>query len=142
MDVVKLIIEKVRVEAKVPEKSTPGSANYDVYACTNVKVFPGSTEVIPTGWKMQVSPAFKICFYPRSGLASRGITIPNSPAQIDSDYRDEVGVIIQNKSDKVFVIFPGMRICQMNVEQVNIIEFQEGEVDGNSRGGGFGSTGN
>jgi len=81
---------------------------------------------------------------PRSGLALKhGITLPNSPGTIDSDYRGPLGVIVLNAGQAPFEIAHGMRIAQMVVAPVVVAEFQlDQELSETSRGtGGFGSTG-
>jgi dUTP pyrophosphatase len=85
---------------------------------------------------------------PRSGYASRGITVSNSPGTIDPDYRGEGGALIQNfstdKSD--FHISHNMRIVQLLfavavMPQFTIVD-QHSELGETRRGaGGFGSTG-
>ena len=91
---------------------------------------------MPEGYECQIRP--------RSGLALRhGITLPNTPATIDSDYRGEVKVILVNLGTEPFEVTRGMRIAQMVIARVEAVEFQAvAELPASSRGaGGFGSTG-
>ena len=80
---------------------------------------------------------------PRSGLASRGITVANSPGTVDSDYRGEIKVLIHNLSTDVFDINAGDRIAQMVIAPVIHAEWDVVDsLDDTERGaGGFGSTG-
>ena len=81
---------------------------------------------------------------PRSGLAARhGITLPNSPATIDSDYRGEVRVILQNLGAEPFVVERGARIAQFVLQRVPRVAWEEaGQLSSSARGlGGFGHTG-
>jgi dUTP pyrophosphatase len=96
----------------------------------------GFSFAIPSGYEMQVRP--------RSGLALKhGVTLPNTPATIDSDYRGELMVAMINLGTESFVISRGMRIAQLvlaRVEGPALVEVAELPVT--VRGtGGFGSTG-
>lgn len=75
--------------------------------------------------------------------AEHGITLPNTPATIDSDYRGEVMVALVNLGREPFEVTRGMRIAQMVIARVERVEFAEVEaLPDSARGdGGFGSTG-
>jgi dUTP pyrophosphatase len=91
---------------------------------------------VPTGYEGQVRP--------RSGLALRhGIVLPNSPGTIDSDYRGEVKVILQNTGDEPFTVRRGDRIAQLVIAPVADAVWEErASLDETHRGeGGFGSSG-
>jgi dUTP pyrophosphatase len=97
-----------------------------------------------TGLAIAVPEGFECQVRPRSGLALRhGITLANSPATIDSDYRGELQVVLVNLGAEPFEITRGMRIAQMIFARVERVEFREvSELPGSERGqGGFGSTG-
>lgn len=97
-----------------------------------------------TGLAIAVPDGFECQVRPRSGLALRhGITLANSPATIDSDYRGELQVVLVNLGAKPFEVTRGMRIAQMVFARVERVEFREvEELPGSVRGqGGFGSTG-
>jgi dUTP pyrophosphatase len=91
---------------------------------------------VPEGYECQIRP--------RSGLALRhGITLPNTPATIDSDYRGELMVALVNLGAEPFEVTRGMRIAQMVVARVERVAFKPvAELPPSGRGsGGFGSTG-
>jgi dUTP pyrophosphatase len=91
---------------------------------------------IPEGFEVQIRP--------RSGLALRhGITLPNTPATIDSDYRGELKIALVNLGTEAFEVTRGMRIAQLLVARVEPAEFRAvEELPPSGRGeGGFGSTG-
>jgi dUTP pyrophosphatase len=93
---------------------------------------------------MAVPFGYEIQLRPRSGLALKhGITLPNTPATIDSDYRGELQVILINHGTEPFVIHRGDRIAQLLVQRVEPVEFREVDaLPESGRGaGGFGSTG-
>jgi dUTP pyrophosphatase len=91
-----------------------------------------------------IPPGFEIQIRPRSGLAwKHGITLPNTPATIDSDYRGELKVALINLGTVPFRVTRGMRIAQMVVSRVEPAEFAlVSALSPTGRGeGGFGSTG-
>jgi dUTP pyrophosphatase len=91
---------------------------------------------------MQLDAGYEGQVRPRSGLATRGITIPNSPGTIDSDFRLEVKVILRNEGSEPFRIAHGDRIAQMVIAAVARVSLAEvEELTETSRTGGFGSTG-
>ena len=97
-----------------------------------------------TGFAIAVPEGYECQIRPRSGLALRhGITLPNTPATIDSDYRGELMVALVNLGAEAFEVTRGMRIAQMVVARVERVEFQPvAELPPSGRGGGgFGSTG-
>jgi len=72
-----------------------------------------------------------------------GITIPNAPGTIDSDYRGPLGVILMNLGTEPFHIAHGDRIAQMVIAPVVQAAFEvAADLSDTARGaGGFGSTG-
>lgn len=97
-----------------------------------------------TGLAIAVPEGYECQIRPRSGLAlQHGITLPNTPATIDSDYRGELKVILVNLGTERFEVTRGMRIAQMVIARVEQVEFRTvEELPVSSRGaGGFGSTG-
>ena len=131
---------------EIPQYQTTGAAGMDVRAAVSepIVLAPLQRAAIPTGIKMAIPTGFEVQVRPRSGLAFRnGISIPNSPGTIDSDYRGEVKVLLINLGSEDFTITRGMRIAQLVVARVIQAELimvsSLGETD---RGeGGFGSTG-
>lgn len=130
----------------LPSYETHGAAGMDVRAAVeqSLTLARGDIALVPTGFAIEVPQGFEMQVRPRSGLAAKhGITLPNSPATIDSDYRGEVRVIVQNLGPEPFVIERGMRIAQMVLQRVPRVEWVESdELTATSReGGGFGHTG-
>ena len=131
-----------------PAYETAGSAGMDLRAAVPedapVTLAPGARALVPTGLKIALDPGWEAQIRPRSGLALKhGISSPNTPGTIDSDYRGEVGVILINLGQEPFVIRRGDRIAQMviaAVAQATVVEVDS--LDDTARGaGGFGSTG-
>lgn len=132
----------------LPAYETPGSAGMDLRAAVPedapITLEPGARVLVPTGLKIALEQGWEAQIRPRSGLALKhGISAPNTPGTIDSDYRGEVGVILINLGQEPFVIKRGERIAQMviaAVAQATVAEVDS--LDETARGaGGFGSTG-
>jgi dUTP pyrophosphatase len=116
----------------------------DVLAAEDVTLAPGARHGVATGLAFAIPPGFEIQVRPRSGLALKhGISIPNSPGTIDSDYRGEVRVILINLGDAPFEVRRGDRIAQLVLAPVTRASWLPvDELDETARGeGGFGSTG-
>ncbi|WP_102226738.1 dUTP diphosphatase [Acidimangrovimonas sediminis] len=100
--------------------------------------------IVPTGLRVEIPQGYEMQIRPRSGLALKnGVTLPNTPGTIDSDYRGPLGVILINLGHEPFTIHHGDRIAQMVIAPVVQARWQEVEALGETaRGeGGFGSTG-
>ena len=128
----------------LPSYATPGAAGMDVVAAEDFDLEPGSRHAVATGFRVAIPDGYEIQVRPRSGLAFKhGITVPNTPGTIDSDYRGEIKVLLINHGTEPFPIRRGDRIAQMMLAVCTIAEFDEvDELSDTDRGaGGFGSTG-
>jgi len=128
----------------VPARATSGAAGYDLASAEEGSLAPGQRRLFRTGFSIAVPEGYECQLRPRSGLALKhGITLPNTPATIDSDYRGEVMVALVNLGADGFSVTRGMRIAQMVIARVERAEFSEvPELPATARGeGGFGSTG-
>jgi len=130
----------------LPDYSTSSSAGMDLRANLEQEVTlkPLERKLIPTGLFMELPEGFEAQIRPRSGLAlKKGISVLNTPGTIDADYRGEIGIILVNLSDEAFVVEHGERICQMVINKVETIQWnQVKSLDESDRGeGGFGHTG-
>ncbi|HTS87157.1 MAG TPA: dUTP diphosphatase [Gemmatimonadales bacterium] len=128
----------------VPALATPGSAGYDVASAEDGILAPLERRLFRTGFAVAIPSGFECQIRPRSGLALRqGVTLPNSPATIDSDYRGELLVALVNLGPEPFTVTRGMRIAQLVFARVEQAGWREVvELPATSRGeGGFGSTG-
>jgi dUTP pyrophosphatase len=100
--------------------------------------------LVPTGFALELSPGYEAQLRPRSGLALKaGVTLLNSPATIDADYRGEIKILLVNLGAERFVVRRGDRIAQLVVARVEHVRIELArELRPTSRGhGGFGSTG-
>jgi dUTP pyrophosphatase len=132
------------LDLPLPVRSTPQAAGYDVHSATAVDLAPGAIALVPTGLVMELPEGIECQVRPRSGLAlEHGLTIPNSPGTIDSDYRGELGIIVQNLGREMVHLARGDRIAQLVFARFETPAVEEShELGSTSRAaGGFGSTG-
>lgn len=135
-------------DVALPSYETNGAAGADLRANLDdrgqIRLAPGERRLIPTGLCLEIPEGYEVQIRPRSGLALKhGITLPNSPGTIDSDYRGPLGIIMMNVGSEPFVIRHGDRIAQMVVAPVSRASFVVvSELSDTDRGtAGFGSTG-
>lgn len=128
----------------LPAYATQGAAGMDMVAAEERIVQPGERVAVATGFAIAIPHGYEIQIRPRSGLALKhGITVPNTPGTIDSDYRGEVKVILINHGVEPYKVRRGDRIAQAVLSPVVRASWLEvDELDETQRGkGGFGSTG-
>lgn len=135
----------------LPDYASGGAAGADLRAnlppddrARGLMLVPGARVLVPTGLRVAIPDGFEMQVRPRSGLALKhGISVPNAPGTIDSDYRGPLGVILINLGSEEFLVEHGARIAQAVVAPVGRATFRLSEtLDATERGtGGFGSTG-
>ena len=136
--------KSVYANIRLPRRATKGSAGYDFFAPESFTLVPNETILIPTGIRVMIEDGWVLQLYPRSGLGFRHrLQLDNTVGVIDSDYRGEIMVGLQNSGKEDYVIQPADRIAQLMIApviqaQVELVD----ELDETARGaGGFGSTG-
>ncbi len=138
-------IKKLHPNAKIPSYQTKDSAGADLHACieSDVVIADGAVAMIPTGLSAAVPGGYEMQIRARSGLASKGLILPNAPGTIDADYRGEIKVLLLNLSGADFTITPDMRIAQAVIAPIIQAKYNTvNELSSTERGeGGFGSTG-
>ena len=144
---IKALSPKIGREIPAPYYASAGAAAMDLHACLDqaVTIPAGKRAVIPTGIAIALpSSEYVALVFARSGLGIKhGVAPANCVGVIDSDYRGEVMVGLQNSGDQDYTIQPGDRIAQLMISpviqaQIQMVE----ELDDTARGaGGFGSTG-
>lgn len=161
-------IEYCREDAKMPTYAHLTDAGMDIYALEDIDILPGETKLIPTGIKIAIPLGYAMLIHPRSGTSLKTkLRICNSIGLIDSGYRGEIGVIVENidspikdleyhfeDGGKVVVdsilhgstihIEKGERFAQMRLVEVPKAVFYEVEnvsEIGEDRKSGFGGTG-
>jgi dUTP diphosphatase len=142
---VRILRLPTNLDLPLPSRQTTGSAGFDLASAEpDFVLAPGERRMVSTGLAVEIPPGIEGQVRPRSGLALRhGITMPNAPGTIDSDYRGEVRVILQNLGTEPVTIVRGDRIAQLVFARYETPELVDAtELEQSSRGaGGFGSTG-
>lgn len=164
--VITIPVEVCRQEAKLPTYATNGSAAMDIYSPAEYTIGPGECIIIPTGLKVNIPVGYALLIQPRSGLSRKTkLRVANTPGLIDSDYHEEIGVIVENIDPPLkdyqiqqdgeailqgplygssFTIGKGERFAQMRLVEVPLVNWLPVESLGefeNDHGKGFGSTG-
>lgn len=152
----------------IPSYAHETDAGLDIYSPSEYTIAPGETIIIPTGIKVAIPEGYAILIQPRSGQSAKTkLRVANTPGLIDSGYRDEIGVIVENieppfkdidyefddngeihiKSilhGQSYTIAEGQRFAQMRLVRVpkaNFVQVSSVSEVGEDRGGGFGSSG-
>jgi len=128
--------------AKVPTKGSNEAAGWDLYAIDDQIILPLSRGVVPTGISIALPQNTVGLIWPRSGLAhNHGIDV--LAGVIDSDYRGQISVILQNHSGVPFTIKSGDRVAQILVQSIIPVNLMVVDnLNDTTRGAGaFGSTG-
>ena len=165
--VIYIPIEICHEDAKVPTYANETDAGLDVYALEDITINPGETMLIPTGIKVAIPEGYEIQVRPKSGRALKTkLRVANTPGTIDTGYRDEVKVIIENVESPIkdiayhfengkviidsilhgmpFTIGKGEKFAQLvlnKIEKANFYKVEDINLFEGDRGGGFGSSG-
>lgn len=131
--------------ATLPTRAHDGDAGLDLYAAEGARIGPGQRVTVGTGLSVAIPQGLAGLVTPRSGLALKhGITLVNAPGVIDSGFRGELRVILQNTdANAEFKVAAGDRIAQLLLVPIATASPLEADsLDSTSRGaGGFGSSG-
>ena len=166
--VIQIPIELCHEKAKMPTYANIGDAGLDIYALEDITVHPGETKLIKTGLKVAIPYGYELQVRPKSGRALKTkFRVANTPGTIDSGYRDEIGVIIDNIEPPIadikyhfnengeiilesilhgkdYTIGAGEKFAQLVLNEVPKVSFYPvadiSSIAGD-RGGGFGSSG-
>jgi len=140
---IELHVVQMDRDLPLPCYMSEGAVGMDLYAAKKVNLTPGEIRLVPTGIKVAVPSGYELQIRPRSGLATRGIGIVNSPGTIDNDYRGEIKVCLINFSRQPFLINKGDRIAQAVLSPVVRARIKTVKsLTPTYRGeGGFGHTG-
>lgn len=169
--IIKIPIEFCNDDAKMPQYANVGDSGLDIYAIEDIVIHPGETKLIPTGIKVAIPLGYELQVRPKSGRSLKTkLRIANAPGTIDSGYRDQIGIIIENIEPAIkdityeselidgkpkltitsilhgsdYFIGKGEKFAQLVLCEIPKATFFEvesvGKIEGN-RGGGFGSTG-
>lgn len=170
--IVRIPIELCHPDAKIPTYANTTDAGMDVYALEDITIKPGETVLVKTGLKVAIPVGYEIQVRPKSGRALKTkMRVANSPGTIDSGYRDEIGIIIDNIEPPIkditytselvdgkpvytitsilhgsdMFITKGEKFAQLVLSEKPKAAFYEvdsvSKIENDGRKGGFGSTG-
>ncbi len=128
----------------LPAYATDGAAGMDVVAAESLTLRVGRTVAVATGLALGIPDGWEVQVRPRSGLAlNHGLTVPNAPGTIDSDFTGELKVVLRNEGTDDFAVKRGERIAQLVLAPVHRVRWEEVDsLPDTGRGSdGFGSTG-
>ena len=141
----RLPVVRLDPDLPLPAYAKEGDAGLDLYAREGcVLAAAGGRALVPTGLAVALPPGHAALVLPRSGLAFRhGVTLVNTPGLIDAGYRDELKVVMINTDPHTaYEVHRGDRIAQLLIQPIDVWELVVvDELEGESRGGGFGHTG-
>ncbi len=135
-------IKLLNENAKIPQKMSTGAAGYDIFAADDFFIGPNARTLVKSGISVAIPLGFYGRIAPKSGLAFKsGLDV--LAGVIDSDYSGEIGVILYNTSQELYIGKRGDKIAQLIIENCHNVEFKEvPNLAKTDRGdGGFGSTG-
>jgi dUTP pyrophosphatase len=138
-------IKKLSQDAVIPQYQTTGAAGFDFHAIEDMEIDPRRTILVKTGLSMEIPEGYELQVRPRSGMSLKTkMRVANSPGTIDSDYRGEICIIMENMGmlgSLPYEIKKGDRVAQGVICPVVRGIFIEDELSDTERGeGGFGST--
>jgi dUTP pyrophosphatase len=141
----RLPVVRLDPDLPLPAYAKAGDAGLDLYARQGCVLAPGGGRaLVPTGLAIALPIGHAALVLPRSGLAYRhGVTLVNTPGLIDAGYRDELKVVMINTDPHdAYEVHRGDRVAQLLIQPIDVWELVVvDELDGESRGGGFGHTG-
>lgn len=140
MQTVKIKAERLEL---LPYYATEKAVGMDLKSSVNDHIYPGDTLTVPTGVYIELPDNMEAQIRSRSGLASKGIIVANSPGTIDPDYRGEIKVILLNVGKEIFYFYKEERIAQIVFAPYVQVELKVvKELSDTARGeGGLGHTG-
>lgn len=140
-----IAVKRLDPTVPLPHRAHPDDAGADLVSTIDLVLAPGQRALVPTGIALALPPGTVGLVHPRSGLAAKhGISVVNTPGTIDAGYRGEIQVcLINHDTSESFAITRGMRIAQLVVQRVELVDFVDvSDLDATERGtGGYGSTG-
>ena len=108
---------------------------------TAIAIYPNQSLLLPMGVKTEFNNNYALVFFNRSGTATKKHLLRGA-CVVDSAYRGELLLNLNNVSNEKQYILPGEKIIQGLLLPVPEVEIIEAEVNTNTDRGecGFGST--
>jgi dUTP pyrophosphatase len=147
MKKIKVRVWSNQTNPTLPEYKTSLAAGMDVHLLEETTLHPKQIKIAPTGLFVEIPEGYEIQVRPRSGTVLKlGVSVANSPGTIDADYRGEIGIMLENKTDFPVILKQGERVAQLVLCEVPQIVWEEvetlEELTKTDRGAGaYGSTG-
>lgn len=147
-----MFIQKIRQDAKLPQRSNPSDAGADIFYCGDdpMVIYSGESRLLGTGIRIATPHGYVTEVKNRSGMAAKRSLVVGA-CIIDSGYEGELMINLHNVGRNSQEIYHGDKIAQILVYRVDLPSFEELPSDvplysktqtDSSRGeGGFGSTG-
>lgn len=138
----KIYIQKINPDAKLPSLAYQGDAGIDLYSVEEVIIPSMENKAISTGIKIAIPDGYAGFVWDKSGLALNS-KIKTMAGVIDSGYRGEVKVVLFNLSKNEYKVEKGAKIAQLVIMPIINYELEEVEqLEETHRGEkGFGSSG-
>ncbi len=138
----KLLVQKLDPDAKIPLYAHEGDAGMDLFALEEAILAPGQIALLRTGLKLAIPKGYAGFVWDKSGLALKH-RLTTLAGVIDSSYRGEVQVVLMNLGNNEYHVEKGSKIAQLIISPVSAPDIEESVIsDETDRGtGGFGSTG-
>lgn len=129
---------------ELPKKASAGAACFDIQSADDTEIAPRHAGIVRTGLKFKLPENHVMLIFSRSGHGFKhNVRLSNCVGVIDSDYRGELKVSLQNDGDETFSVRYGDRVAQGLIVPIPQVAIVAGVVIADTaRGaGGFGSTG-
>lgn len=129
----------------LPRRHTAASAGYDLAAAEPVEVPAGGVAIVPTGLCVHMPADEFLAIHIRSGLGVRaGLVLANGTGIVDADYAanpengGHILLALRNLGAAPIMIGAGERVAQGIFHRYQTVD---DDAPGDTRRGGFGSTG-
>ena len=117
-------------------------SGYDLKTKHPFKLLPNQVKLIPTSLYLELDTNIEAQVRPKSSISAKGILVHFGT--VDSDYRGEVQVVMQNLNQHGVEFEAGQKIAQIVFSEKTELVLEQTDTVSNDtdRGsGGFGSTG-
>ena len=142
----KVKIKKLVENAVVPARHSDGAVGYDLVTTEDATVLNVRAEdkagMLHTGLSLEIPKGYHGKLYLRSSMGKNTkLRLANQTGIIDSDYRGEIMLPVDNMGTERINIAAGTRIAQLVIEKNIEVYFEEAPLSVTKRDkGGFGST--
>ena len=143
-----VIVKRLDERAVLPERKTDGAACFDIRTLDDIYLrtlnASDKATIVHTGLAFEIPEGYHMKVFLRSSVGlNTHLRLANQTGIIDSDYRGELRLLVENPAREPVDIKAGTRIAQVMIEKNIPTSFSEvKELGKTKRGkGGLGSTG-